>query len=76
MGLLDLDRRDRMLEVWRLVSQGLTNEEIARELYISRPTVKVYVNRLLRTLGVRNRIEAAYLYGVRVGSRGTPTRVE
>ena len=42
-----------------LIAQGLTNAEIARELYLSVETVKTYVKRLYAKLEVHNRAQAA-----------------
>lgn len=52
-----LSPRER--EVHELIAQGLTNEEIARLLYISLSTTKVHVRHILEKLGVRSRVEAA-----------------
>jgi LuxR family maltose regulon positive regulatory protein len=49
----------RECEVHELVAQGLTNEEIAKLLYISVSTTKVHVKHLYEKLGVRSRLEAA-----------------
>jgi LuxR family maltose regulon positive regulatory protein len=46
-------------EVHELLAQGLTNEEIARLLYISLSTTKVHVKHIYEKLGVRSRLEAA-----------------
>jgi ATP/maltotriose-dependent transcriptional regulator MalT len=48
----------RELEVYELMTQGRTNPEIARNLYISEATAKVHVRHILRKLGVRSRVEA------------------
>jgi DNA-binding NarL/FixJ family response regulator len=47
-----------------LLAQGLRNKEIASLLLISEGTVKVYLSRLFRKLGVNDRFELA-LYGLR-----------
>jgi DNA-binding NarL/FixJ family response regulator len=49
----------RESEVHELLAQGLTNKEIAQQLFISEATVKVHVGRILEKLGVRSRTEAA-----------------
>jgi two-component system response regulator DesR len=46
------------LKVLRLVSDGLTNPEIGKRLYLSRHTVKEYLSNAMRKLGAANRIEA------------------
>jgi LuxR family transcriptional regulator, maltose regulon positive regulatory protein len=49
----------RESEVHELLAQGLTNEEIARVLFISLSTTKVHVKHIYEKLGVRSRLEAA-----------------
>ncbi|MDQ3691232.1 MAG: response regulator transcription factor [Chloroflexota bacterium] len=49
-------------EVLRLLSEGLTDREIAGALAISPRTVESHVSSLLGKLGVRNRAEAAQRY--------------
>lgn len=44
-----------------LVSQGMTNKEIARALAISPATVKAHVERIIAKLGVSDRTQAAVL---------------
>jgi LuxR family maltose regulon positive regulatory protein len=53
----DLSARES--EVHELLAQGLTNEEIAKQLYISLSTTKVHVKHIYEKLGVRSRLEAA-----------------
>jgi DNA-binding NarL/FixJ family response regulator len=48
-------------QVVELASRGLSNPDIARELFISRNTVKVYLSRTYAKLGVANRTELARL---------------
>ena len=47
------------LAVARLVAAGLSNPEIAAELYLSRNTVQTHVSRILAKLGARSRAEVA-----------------
>jgi predicted ATPase/DNA-binding NarL/FixJ family response regulator len=49
------------LDVARLVSEGLSNPEIASRLYVSRSTVKAHLARIFTKLGVANRTELATL---------------
>jgi ATP/maltotriose-dependent transcriptional regulator MalT len=53
------DLTARESEVHELLAQGLTNEEIAKHLYISLSTTKVHVKHIYEKLGVRSRLEAA-----------------
>jgi two-component system NarL family response regulator len=55
---------ERELEVLRLVAQGLSNREIAGELYISENTVKNHVRNILEKLHLHSRMEAV-VYAVR-----------
>jgi len=48
----------RELDILRLLSADLSNDEIATRLYLSVPTVKNHVHRILSKLGVRSRMEA------------------
>lgn len=51
----------RESEVLGLLAKGLSNAEIAAELFLVEGTVKGYVSNVLTQLGVRNRVEAAIL---------------
>ena len=50
---------EREMEVAVAVGRGMTNADIAAELYLSVPTVKAHVSRLFDKLGVTNRVQIA-----------------
>lgn len=52
---------DREREVLRLLADGASNAEIGVAMHLVEGTIKGYVSGMLRTLGVRNRVEAALL---------------
>jgi DNA-binding NarL/FixJ family response regulator len=63
-GVADLTPRE--LEVVTLIATGLSNEEIARQLYVSQSTVKTHAGRAMTKVAARDRAQlviAAYEAG-------------
>lgn len=53
---------DREQEVLRLIAEGLSNREIAEQLFLSEGTVRNYVSQLLAKLDVRDRTQLVVGY--------------
>jgi DNA-binding NarL/FixJ family response regulator len=53
--LHDLTARER--EILAVVAEGLSNDEIARRLFISPTTAKTHISRVMHKLGVRDRAQ-------------------
>lgn len=62
-----LTKREK--EILRLVSEGLTNDEIGKKIFISEKTVKTHLTNIFDKLKVNNRFKAALLI---MGERGAP----
>ena len=53
---------DRERDVLQWIATGMSNKQIAAQLFISEETVKVHIRNLLRKLNVHSRVAATVLY--------------
>ena len=66
-GMAELtDQEHRILE---LLAEGLTNREIAEQMFLAEKTVKNYVSNLLSKMGMARRTQAA-VYAARLDEKG------
>jgi DNA-binding NarL/FixJ family response regulator len=66
---------DRESEVLALITQGLSNADVARLTYLSPNTVKSYIRTIYRKIGVASRTQAV-LWGVRNGFTPDGRRID
>jgi DNA-binding NarL/FixJ family response regulator len=60
LKLMDLEQIDR--QILKLVTEGLSDKEIAASVFLAHQTVRNHVSALLAMFKVRNRTELAILY--------------
>lgn len=60
-GQTDFGLTERELEVLRLMANGMTNNEVAEQLVISRSTVKFHITNIIEKMGIGTRAEAIVL---------------
>lgn len=63
-GKVTLTAREQ--DVLKLLAQGLSNSEIAQQLYVETTTVKYHLTGLMQKTGSRDRLQVA-LWGIRMG---------
>lgn len=56
---LDVELTNQEIEIISRISQGLTNKEIGKDMFIAEKTVRNYISRIFEKIGVNNRTEAA-----------------
>jgi len=66
---------DREAEILALITQGMSNADVARLTYLSPNTVKSYIRTIYRKLGVASRTQAV-LWGVNHGFTPDHHRIE
>jgi DNA-binding NarL/FixJ family response regulator len=65
---------ERQREVAALVADGLSNDEVARRLFLSTTTVKSHLTTVLRLLGLRTRLQLAVLVAREAAAQDGPAR--
>ena len=58
LALVIASLTEREREILTLLASGRSNAELAKELYLSEPTIKTHLSSIFRKLGVRDRVQA------------------
>lgn len=54
----EIDLSDREFEVLQLIAEGLSNQQIADQLFVSRNTIKTHISNIFAKLDVKRRTQA------------------
>lgn len=55
----DFDLNDRERQILKRLAAGMSNKEIAAEVFLSEKTIKHYMTNIMHKLSVSNRVQAA-----------------
>ena len=69
------DLTDQELKLLGHIAQGLTNRQIAEQMFLAEKTVKNYVSNILSKLGLERRTQAAVLAAKLLGSPDDPSPI-
>lgn len=67
-GAMFTDLTDKQEHIVRLVADGLTNQQIANQTFVTAHTVNFHLRKIFRKTGVNSRVELAALYKSRASS--------
>jgi len=62
----EYDIADKEQDIIELVADGMSNKEIAAELYLSEGTVRNYISGILEKLDLRDRTQLAVFYFTKI----------
>jgi two-component system, NarL family, response regulator LiaR len=65
-GQLPGQLSEKEVEILRMLTHGMTDQAISRELFVTEVTVRTHVSRIVKKLGLQNRVQAI-LYSLRSG---------
>jgi two-component system, NarL family, response regulator LiaR len=57
---------EKEVEILRMLTHGMTDQAISQELFVTEVTVRTHISRIIRKLGLENRVQAI-LYSLRSG---------
>ncbi len=57
---------EKEVEILRMLTHGMTDQAIARDMFVTEVTVRTHISRIVRKLGLKNRVQAV-LYSLRAG---------